>query len=240
LAGGSVLEEVEERRLPRPECETFMSATHHLILALLFLVVGCCVGSFVNVCASRIPRGLSVLRPRSHCPQCKTAIRARDNVPILGWLILRGRCRACRATIPSRYLFVELGVGLSFATVYLARAAVARGDLWEQSGFAVVLGQLLMLWSAISVAVAAILTTLDVRASSIRPARTRGVSRQDQGLSWRDRACGGDAILVQFGDFVGPARISQVVSGDATESFVRADDVNRPGAPPGGGRDVGS
>jgi Bacterial Peptidase A24 N-terminal domain len=217
-----------------------MSATHHLILALLFLVVGCCVGSFVNVCASRIPKGLSVLCPRSHCPQCKTAICAHDNVPILGWLILCGRCRACAATIPSRYLFVELGVGLSFATVYLARAALARGDLWEQSGFAVVLGQLLMLWSAISVAVAAILTTLDVRASSIRPARTRGVSRQDQGLSWRERARGGDAILVQFGDFVGPARISQVVSGDATESFVRPDDVKRPSAPPGGGRDVGS
>ena len=216
-----------------------MSATHHVILALLFLMVGCCVGSFVNVCASRIPRGLSVLRPRSHCPQCKTAICARDNVPILGWLILCGRCRACGTTIPSRYLFVELGIGLSFATVYLATAALARGDLWEQRGIAVVLGQLLMLWSAISVAVAAILTTLDVRTSSIRPARTRGVGRQDQGLSGHERARGGDAILVQFGDFVGPARISQIVSGDTTESFVRPDDVKRPSAPPGGGRDVG-
>jgi Bacterial Peptidase A24 N-terminal domain len=217
-----------------------MSATHHVILALLFLVVGCCVGSFVNVCASRIPRGVSVLRPRSHCPRCKTAICVRDIVPILGWLILRGRCRACGATIPSRYLFVELGVGLSFATVYLARVALARGDLWEQRGIAVVLGQLLTLWSAISVAVAAILTTLDVGASSIRPSCTRGVGGQDQRLSGHERTRGGDAILVQFGDFVGPARISQIVSGDTTEGFVRPDDVKGPSAPPGGGRDVRS
>ena len=161
-------------------------------------------------------------------------------MPILGWLILRGRCRACGRAISSRYLFVEIGIGLSFATVYLALAALARGDLWEQRGAAVVLGQLLMLWSAISVAVAAILTTRDVRAGSIRPARTRGVGGQDEGLSWHERARGGDAILVQFGDFVGPARISQVVSGDTTESFVRPNDVKRPSAPPGDGRDVGS
>ena len=103
-----------------------MSVIHHVILTLLFLIVGCCVGSFVNVCASRIPRGLSVLWPRSHCPRCRTAILAHDNVPIFGWLFLRGRCRACAAAIPCRYFLVELAIGLAFAAVYVAGVGFAR------------------------------------------------------------------------------------------------------------------
>ena len=60
------------------------------------LALGAVVGSFANVCIHRLPRGESVVAPRSRCPRCGTPIAARDNVPVLSWLLLRGRCRACR------------------------------------------------------------------------------------------------------------------------------------------------
>ena len=158
-----------------------MSPIHHAILALLFLVVGCCVGSFVNVCVARIPMGLSVLRPRSRCPRCQTAILARDNIPILGWLVLRGRCRSCKSAIPLRYLWVEAGMGLAFATVYLASAVLGPGDVWERNGAGLVLARLFVLWTAISVAVTVILMVCDVRAGSVRLARAS--SRRRAGLA---------------------------------------------------------
>lgn len=70
-------------------------------------VVGACVGSFLNVVIARLPAGESLLRPRSRCPACRTSIRWYDNVPILSWLVLRGRCRACGASISARYPLVE-------------------------------------------------------------------------------------------------------------------------------------
>jgi leader peptidase (prepilin peptidase) / N-methyltransferase len=69
---------------------------------------GLLVGSFLNVVAYRLPRGESLIWPGSHCPHCGTAIKPYDNVPVLGWLLLRGRCRACRASISLRYPLVEL------------------------------------------------------------------------------------------------------------------------------------
>jgi leader peptidase (prepilin peptidase)/N-methyltransferase len=74
---------------------------------LLAAVLGAAVGSFLNVVAYRLPRGLSLVRPRSHCPACETPIRPYDNVPVLSWLLLRGRCRSCRAPISPRYPLVE-------------------------------------------------------------------------------------------------------------------------------------
>jgi Bacterial Peptidase A24 N-terminal domain len=120
---------------------------HHAALALLFLVIGSSVGSFLNVCAYRIPRGLSILRPRSRCPRCKAAIRAYDNVPVLGWLMLRGRCRGCGGQISPRYPLVELATGVSFAVVYLAWVALAPTDIWEHTGAAGVILRLLLVWS---------------------------------------------------------------------------------------------
>jgi len=74
-------------------------------------VFGLLVGSFVNVLIHRLPRSESVVSPRSHCPACGTPIRAADNVPVLSWLVLRGRCRTCRAPISPRYPLVELANG---------------------------------------------------------------------------------------------------------------------------------
>ncbi len=78
-------------------------------------VFGLVFGSFLNVCIYRMPRGLSVVAPRSACPNCKRPIAAYDNIPVLSWLLLRGRCRHCNTPISPRYLGVELLTGILFA-----------------------------------------------------------------------------------------------------------------------------
>jgi leader peptidase (prepilin peptidase)/N-methyltransferase len=88
---------------------------------MLAAVVGAIFGSFLNVVAYRLPRGESLSRPRSRCPQCQTAIKPYDNVPILSWLALRGRCRSCRAPISARYPLVEAMTGLLCALVVIAK-----------------------------------------------------------------------------------------------------------------------
>ncbi|MFQ5776604.1 MAG: prepilin peptidase [Terriglobia bacterium] len=97
-----------------------------MIAALVFLV-GLAVGSFLNVCILRLPRGESVIRPRSHCPRCRRAIAAYDNVPILSYLLLRGRCRHCGASISFLYPAVELLTGALFLAVYSQFGLTAQG-----------------------------------------------------------------------------------------------------------------
>jgi leader peptidase (prepilin peptidase)/N-methyltransferase len=88
---------------------------------MLAAIVGAIFGSFLNVVAYRLPRGESLSRPRSRCPQCQTAIKPYDNVPVLSWLALRGRCRSCRAPISARYPLVEAMSGLLCALVVIAK-----------------------------------------------------------------------------------------------------------------------
>ena len=85
----------------------------------LALVLGLVIGSFLNVCIVRLPHGMSLSIPRSHCPQCKKQIPWNDNVPILSYLLLGGRCRHCKKKISVRYPFVEAGNGLISALLYL-------------------------------------------------------------------------------------------------------------------------
>jgi leader peptidase (prepilin peptidase)/N-methyltransferase len=87
------------------------------VFAFLF---GACIGSFLNVCISRWPAGLSVVRPPSRCPNCERPIRAYENVPILGWVGLRGRCAGCAEPISPQYPLVELLIAL----VWLSAAVV--------------------------------------------------------------------------------------------------------------------
>ena len=140
-----------------------MGFWHHAALALLFLVIGSAVGSFVNVCVYRLPRGMSVLRPRSRCPRCRSSIAARDNLPIIGWLILRGRCRVCGGAISPRYPAIELVTGLMFAGVYLGWIILSSADVWEQAGAIGVLVRLAVLWSFVSIAETAALICHDTR-----------------------------------------------------------------------------
>lgn len=79
---------------------------------LLALGFGLAFGSFLNVVLTRLPRGESVVWPGSHCRSCRRALAWFDNIPVVSWLALRGRCRRCGTRIPVRYLLVELGTGL--------------------------------------------------------------------------------------------------------------------------------
>jgi leader peptidase (prepilin peptidase)/N-methyltransferase len=88
------------------------------VLAAAIFVLGLAFGSFLNVCIYRLPRDLSVVWPRSACPGCQQLIRSYDNIPVLSWLILRGRCRNCKIQISPRYLFVELLTGATFLACY--------------------------------------------------------------------------------------------------------------------------
>ncbi|WP_238006036.1 prepilin peptidase [Dactylosporangium sp. AC04546] len=80
-------------------------------------VLGLAVGSFLNVVIHRVPRGESLLRPPSHCPQCTSPVRPWHNVPVVGWLLLRGRCADCAAPISVRYPLVEVGTAALFVAV---------------------------------------------------------------------------------------------------------------------------
>jgi leader peptidase (prepilin peptidase) / N-methyltransferase len=91
------------------------------LAAVIAGVIGAIFGSFLNVVAYRLPRGESLSRPRSRGPRCETPIRPYDNVPVLSWLALRGRCRACAAPIPARYPLVEAGTGVLCALVVIAK-----------------------------------------------------------------------------------------------------------------------
>ncbi|MGL4173424.1 MAG: prepilin peptidase [Actinomycetota bacterium] len=83
----------------------------------LCAVLGVVVGSFLNVVIWRVPRGESVVRPPSHCPSCGESIAARDNIPVLSWLLLRGQCRHCHARISARYPAVEATTAVVFAAL---------------------------------------------------------------------------------------------------------------------------
>jgi leader peptidase (prepilin peptidase) / N-methyltransferase len=84
-------------------------------------VAGMLIGSFLNVVTWRLPRGESLVRPRSRCPRCDTPIRPYDNVPVLSWLLLRGRCRTCRSPISARYPAVEAATAALYAGVAIGR-----------------------------------------------------------------------------------------------------------------------
>jgi prepilin signal peptidase PulO-like enzyme (type II secretory pathway) len=92
-------------------------------------VVGAMVGSFINVVGCRVPQGRTVVHGRSACPACGHVVRPRDNVPILGWLLLGGRCRDCESPISPAYAIVEAACGLA-----LAALAVAEIVAWRSAG----------------------------------------------------------------------------------------------------------
>jgi leader peptidase (prepilin peptidase)/N-methyltransferase len=100
------------------------------MLVLLCAVLGLAVGSFLNVVIVRVPLRQSVVRPRSRCPGCATQLVERDNVPVLSWLLLHGRCRTCAEPIPVRYPLVEAGTAALFAV-----AALRFGAAWVLPGY---------------------------------------------------------------------------------------------------------
>lgn len=101
---------------------------------------GLAVGSFLNVVIYRIPRNESIVTPRSHCPSCGTLIREYDNIPVISWIVLRGRCRHCGTAISIRYLMVEIGTAALFAGV-----AARLGVSWDVPAYLVLFAGLLCL-----------------------------------------------------------------------------------------------
>lgn len=109
-----------------------------VLLAAVAATFGLLVGSFLNVVIHRVPLRLSVVSPRSACPGCGTTLAERDNVPVVSWLVLRGRCRTCGMRISVRYPLVELGSAVLFAA-----AAVRLGADWALPAFCLFFAALL-------------------------------------------------------------------------------------------------
>jgi leader peptidase (prepilin peptidase) / N-methyltransferase len=105
--------------------------------AALAAVLGAVVGSFLNVVAYRLPRGESLAHPPSRCPSCGARVKPYDNIPVLSWLLLRGRCRSCGSRISWRYPAVEAGTALLCALVVVAKGA--DSDAWLGIAFVLVL-----------------------------------------------------------------------------------------------------
>jgi leader peptidase (prepilin peptidase)/N-methyltransferase len=100
------------------DMHTWSAVPFHL-WSVCFFILGCMVGSFLNVCIYRMPAGMSIIMPPSHCPQCKYSIPWYLNVPLVTWLVLGGRCKNCGAPISVRYFLVELLTGLMFLCSWL-------------------------------------------------------------------------------------------------------------------------
>jgi leader peptidase (prepilin peptidase)/N-methyltransferase len=101
------------------------------VIPLLVFIVGLLIGSFLNVCILRIPQGESIVLPPSHCPKCNAAIRPYDNIPVVSWLVLGGKCRKCKARISMLYPAVELLTGLLFLVCYLAFGLSIEALKWS-------------------------------------------------------------------------------------------------------------
>lgn len=108
----------------------------YLLGGLWIFALGATVGSFANVCIYRIPWQKSLIWPGSHCPKCLSAIPWQDNIPILGWLLLRGRCRSCALPIPIRYPMIEALTGALFLGVFLSELVYGGRHMLEWLDFA--------------------------------------------------------------------------------------------------------
>ncbi len=117
-----------------------MTAVEMAFRIAVFLPFGLVFGSFLTVVVHRVPAGESVLRPRSRCPACGTPLRNVDNVPVVSWVLLRGRCHACRARISAVYPLTELATGALFVGI-----ALRHPDWWVAALLAPFLGILLAL-----------------------------------------------------------------------------------------------
>lgn len=128
-----------------------------VVVPILVGVLGASIGSFLNVVIHRVPRGVSVVSPPSACPACGTRIRATDNIPVLSWLLLRGRCRACREQFSVRYAVIELVTALAFAGLAALAAPAILTAPTAALAAAAVLELIALLWFAgIGIALAAI------------------------------------------------------------------------------------
>lgn len=109
--------------------QTILAALSEAVAAIWVFFLGSCVGSFLNVVVYRVPLGQSVVSHASYCPKCGEGIRPTDNVPVIGWLRLKGACRSCRLPISSRYPIVEFTIGLLFLFLHFAELTSAGANI---------------------------------------------------------------------------------------------------------------
>lgn len=102
-----------------------------MLVNLFVFILGAIIGSFLNVCISRLPKEESVVFPSSHCPKCNKNIKPTDNIPILSYLLLLGKCRFCQKTISFRYPLVELLSGIGFIFLYLSTNSLLEFSFWS-------------------------------------------------------------------------------------------------------------
>lgn len=134
-----------------------------MLLSIVGLL-GLAVGSFLNVVIHRVPRGESLVRPGSHCPHCGNEVRNRHNIPVLGWLLLRGRCADCEAPISARYPLVEAATAALFVAV-----AARFGLSWELPAY--------LYLAAVAIALTAIdLDTLRLPDAIVLPSYSIGLA----------------------------------------------------------------
>jgi leader peptidase (prepilin peptidase) / N-methyltransferase len=100
------------------------------MIPFFFFLFGIVIGSFLNVCITRIPEGLSIVRPASRCPRCQSSIKPYDNIPILSWLILRGKCRHCHLPISPLYPIIEFLTGAFFVLTFYSFAVTVPTFKW--------------------------------------------------------------------------------------------------------------
>ncbi len=157
---------------------TFMTLLPKVTIAIFVFIYGACIGSLVNVLVYRLPRGLGIVTPPSCCPTCDHKLSWRENIPIFGWLLLRGKCRFCQQRISPEYPIVEAFVGLLFLTVYLLFYALPETagyplhlgtDLlqpeWASNGLASTWPELLVVCVLLACLVA--ITLIDARTAQI-------------------------------------------------------------------------
>ena len=219
-----------------------MTLAYAATLAGLF---GLLLGSFLNVVAYRLPRGESLAFPPSHCPSCETPIKPYDNVPVLSWLWLKGRCRACRGSISARYPVVEATTAALLVAVVFAKGA--DRDVWLGLAFVLLLvpvtlidldhriipNKLMLLGTVVSVALV-LLTRPDSLTEHLIAAAGAGGFLLIAALAYPAGMGMGDvklaAVLGLFlGRAVGPAMLVALVAG----SVVGAAIIARKGAKEG-------
>jgi leader peptidase (prepilin peptidase) / N-methyltransferase len=171
-----------------------------VLICIFIVLLGLIFGSFLNVCISRLPWHESVVSPRSRCPRCLTPILNRDNIPLLSWLLLRGRCRSCGRRIPVRYPLVEAAAAALFLLCYfefgLTLHGVASALLcWLLLGLAATDAETLMLPDALTlpglalgVVYAAIENTARLPALDLATANHASALDLSFTVSWRGAA----------------------------------------------------
>ncbi len=111
--------------------------TPHIVFIIFLFLLGACIGSFLNVVVWRLPRGISLVTPPSHCPKCQHPLAWYDNLPVIGWILLAGKCRYCKQPISIRYPIIEAVTGLLFVFYYVMffmHGIGPRADVTDAAG----------------------------------------------------------------------------------------------------------